>query len=180
MYLDLFILTRLFSIYFSCSNWKKGLKSQMLIMDLLFSLTICCFPGSSADKASACSVGDLGLIPALGRSSGEGNGPISSSTDRGVWQAAVHWVTKSLIRPAEWLSRYFFSLPTICQVFFFFSFLLLVFSVNGYIYTEHLHFFSKNVSFIIIKLSLFILFSLGSALPNSNISTLTFSWLVFA
>jgi len=32
------------------------------------------FPGSSEVKASACSVGDLGLIPGLGRSPGEGNG----------------------------------------------------------------------------------------------------------
>ena len=32
------------------------------------------FPGSSADKESACNVGDLGLIPGLGRSPGEGNG----------------------------------------------------------------------------------------------------------
>ena len=32
------------------------------------------FPGGSAGKEFACSVGDLGAIPALGRSSGEGNG----------------------------------------------------------------------------------------------------------
>ena len=32
------------------------------------------FPGGSAGKESARSVGDLGLIPGLGRSSGEGNG----------------------------------------------------------------------------------------------------------
>jgi len=32
------------------------------------------FPGGSADKQSACNVGDLGLIPGLGRSPGEGNG----------------------------------------------------------------------------------------------------------
>ena len=32
------------------------------------------FPGGSDGKASAHSVGDLGLIPGLGRSSGEGNG----------------------------------------------------------------------------------------------------------
>ena len=31
------------------------------------------FPGGSASKESACSVEDLGLIPRLGRSSGEGN-----------------------------------------------------------------------------------------------------------
>ena len=30
------------------------------------------FPGSSADKESACNVGDPGLIPGLRRSAGEG------------------------------------------------------------------------------------------------------------
>ena len=32
------------------------------------------FPGGSEVKASACNVGDLGSIPGLGRSPGEGNG----------------------------------------------------------------------------------------------------------
>ena len=32
------------------------------------------FPGGSDGKASACNVGDLGSIPGLGRSPGEGNG----------------------------------------------------------------------------------------------------------
>ena len=32
------------------------------------------FPGGSDGKESACSEGDLGLIPGSGRSSGEGNG----------------------------------------------------------------------------------------------------------
>ena len=32
------------------------------------------FPGGSDGKASACNVGDLGLIPRLGRSPGEGKG----------------------------------------------------------------------------------------------------------
>ena len=32
------------------------------------------FPGGSEGKASACNVGDLGLIPGLGRSPGEGKG----------------------------------------------------------------------------------------------------------
>ena len=32
------------------------------------------FPGGSEDKASACNVGDLGLILGSGRSLGEGNG----------------------------------------------------------------------------------------------------------
>ena len=32
------------------------------------------FPGGSAGTESACNVGDLGLIPGLGQSPGEGNG----------------------------------------------------------------------------------------------------------
>ena len=32
------------------------------------------FPGGSASRESACNVGDLGLLPQLGRSPGKGNG----------------------------------------------------------------------------------------------------------
>ena len=32
------------------------------------------FPGGSDGKVAACNVGDLGSIPGLGRSPGEGNG----------------------------------------------------------------------------------------------------------
>ena len=48
------------------------------------------FPGGADGKASACNVGDPGLIPGLGRSPGEGNGnPLQYSclenpTDGGV------------------------------------------------------------------------------------------------
>ena len=38
------------------------------------SLVLLGFPGGSEVKASACNVGDLGSIPGLGRSPGEGNG----------------------------------------------------------------------------------------------------------
>ena len=49
------------------------------------------FPGGSDSKASACSTGDPGLIPGLGRSPGEGNGDplqyscLENSMDRGAW-----------------------------------------------------------------------------------------------
>ena len=49
------------------------------------------FPGGSDSKESACSAGDTGLIPGLGRSAGEGNGnPLQYSClenpmDRGAW-----------------------------------------------------------------------------------------------
>ena len=59
------------------------------------------FPGSSDGKESVCSVGDLGLIPWLGRAPGEGNhSPLQISflenlMDKGAWQATVYSVTKS-------------------------------------------------------------------------------------
>ena len=62
------------------------------------------FPDSSVGKESACSAGDLGSIPGLGRSPLEGNGnPLQYSClenpmDRGAWQATVHGVAKSWTR----------------------------------------------------------------------------------
>ena len=59
------------------------------------------FPGGSEDKASACNAGDLGSIPGLGRSPGEGNGNpfqyscLKNPMDRGAWRATVHGVAKS-------------------------------------------------------------------------------------
>ena len=59
------------------------------------------FPCSSVGKESACSTGDPGSIPGLGRSPREGNGNplqyscLENSMDRGAWWAIVHGVTKS-------------------------------------------------------------------------------------
>jgi len=61
-------------------------------------------PGGSVAKKSTCNAGasgDKGLIPALGRFPGGGNGnPLQYSLlenpmDRGAWQATVHGITKS-------------------------------------------------------------------------------------
>ena len=50
------------------------------------------FPGGSAGKESACSMGDLGLIHGLGRSPGEGNGyPLQYS-----------WLGNPMVREAWW------------------------------------------------------------------------------
>ena len=44
------------------------------------------FPGGSEGKESACNAGDLGLIPWLGRSPGEGNGnPLQYSCLESPW-----------------------------------------------------------------------------------------------
>ena len=56
------------------------------------------FPGGSDGKASA---GDLGSVPGLGGSPGEGNGNplqyscLENSVDGGAWWATVHGVAKS-------------------------------------------------------------------------------------
>ena len=53
------------------------------------------FPGSSASKESACNVGDLGLIPGLGRSPGQGNGyPLQCSGLESFMDCIVHGVAK--------------------------------------------------------------------------------------
>ena len=59
------------------------------------------FPGGSDGKASACNVGDPGLIPGSGRSPGDGNGNLlqysclENSMDGEAWRATVHGVVKS-------------------------------------------------------------------------------------
>ena len=60
--------------------------------------------GGFDGRESACSEGDLGLIPGLGRSPGEGNGKplqyscLKNPMDRGAWWATVHGVAKSQTR----------------------------------------------------------------------------------
>ena len=49
------------------------------------------FPGGSAGKESACNMGDLGSIPSLGRSSGEGKGyPVQYSGLENSMDCIVH------------------------------------------------------------------------------------------
>ena len=87
------------------------------------------FPGSSELKASACSAGDLGSIPGLRRSPGEGNGNplqyfcLENPMDGGAWRATVHGVAKSQTRLSKWteLNRTGFSggslSPSACTCF---------------------------------------------------------------
>ena len=62
--------------------------------------TLIGFPGGLDSKDSACNAGDLGSIPRLGRSSGEGNGNppqyscLENSMEGGAWQATVRRVEK--------------------------------------------------------------------------------------
>ena len=63
------------------------------------------FPCGSAGKESTCNVGDLGLIPGLRRSPGEGKGyPLQYSGLENSMDCIVHGVTKSWTR----LSNFYF------------------------------------------------------------------------
>ena len=74
------------------------------------------FPGGSDGKASAYNAGDPGLIPGLGRSSGEGNGDplqyscLENPMDGGACWATVHGVAKNW----TWLND-FTSFLLLCQ-----------------------------------------------------------------
>ena len=60
------------------------------------------FPAGSASKESTCNAGELGSIPGLGKSPGEGNGYLLqySGLENSVdW--IVHGVTKSRKRPSD-------------------------------------------------------------------------------
>ena len=58
------------------------------------------FPGGLDGKEYTCNAGDLGLIPRLGRSPGEGNGYplqyycLKNPMDRGTWWATAHGVAQ--------------------------------------------------------------------------------------
>ena len=75
-----------FAIWSSCSE-------PQLALSLVFAdyIKLHSFPGGSDGKVSACNVGDLSLIPGLGRSRGEGNGNplqdscLENSMDGGAW-----------------------------------------------------------------------------------------------
>ena len=65
------------------------------------------FPCGSAGKESACCAGDLGSIPGLERSTGEGKGyPLQYSGLESPMDSIVHEVAKSRI----WLSDFHFHL----------------------------------------------------------------------
>ena len=54
------------------------------------------FPCGSAGKVSACNAGDMGFIPKLGRSPGEGKGyPLQYSGLENSMDYRVHGITKS-------------------------------------------------------------------------------------
>ena len=67
-------------------------------------------PGGSDRKESVCNAGDLGFIPGLGRSPGEGNGNplyyscLENSMERGAWQAESD-TTERLAHTNSWFTK---------------------------------------------------------------------------
>ena len=76
------------------------------------------FPGGSDGKEFACSAGDLGLIPGLGRSPRDGNGnplqysSLENSMVRGAWKATVHGFAKSRTQLSDF--TFTFSSSALC------------------------------------------------------------------
>ena len=77
--------------------------------------------GGSDGKESTCNAGDLGLIPGLGRSPGEGKGyplqysGLENSMNRGDWQPTVHGVAKSWTRLSNFHFLFHFYVTKKCS-----------------------------------------------------------------
>ena len=70
------------------------------------------FPDSSVGKESACNAGDLGSIPGLGRSPGEGKGyPLQYSCLENSRDCIVHGVTKSQTQLSDFCFHWHIKLP---------------------------------------------------------------------
>ena len=98
------------------TSWFRGLG----ILELQ---TVCCgplfkkpqrplrLPCGSVGKESSCDAGDVGLIPELGRSPGEGNGNrlqyscLENPMDRGACRVTVHGVAKSWTRLSNYITN---------------------------------------------------------------------------
>ena len=90
-------------------KWQTYLDLNLVLNNILFmksklyyigSLSISVF--SSASKESACIAGDLGSIPGLGRSPGEGNSyPLQYSGLKNFIDCIVHGVAKSWTRLSD-------------------------------------------------------------------------------
>ena len=79
--------------------------------DRLPTLVYLGFPGGSAGKESACHVGDVGLIPGLGRSPGERKGyPLQYSGLENSMGCIAHGVTKSQTRLSDFHFHFNFHL----------------------------------------------------------------------
>ena len=83
------------TVSFDSPNWKVLYCTQILLG----------FPCGSAGKESACNAEDLGSVPGLGRSPGEGKGyPLQYSGLENSMDCIVHGVARS----QTWLSNFHF------------------------------------------------------------------------
>ena len=74
-------------------------------------------PCGSAGKESTCNVGDLGLIPGLGRSPGEGKGyPLQYSGLENSMDYTVHGVAKSWRGQSKFHSHATYDLTPNCSL----------------------------------------------------------------
>ena len=70
-------------------------------MTEMIRMVICGLPGGSVVKNPSANAGDVGSVPKLERSPGEGNGNplqyscVENTMDRGTWWAPVHGMAKS-------------------------------------------------------------------------------------
>ena len=114
------------------------------------------FPGGSVGKEPACNVGDLGSIPGLGRSPGEGNSyPLQYSGLKNSMNCIVHRVAKSQTQLATELDRthcehYFVILNVLCKE----ALLLYDIPSNGYAIISNCYLHFANARFFIISLFL--------------------------
>ena len=111
-----FFLTLKYFFYYACFwkilvwVWVLGMQTDLMHFEYVsFSwkhrglnrglVSFLRLPRWLSGKESACSAGDEGLIPGLGRCPGEGNDNLlhysclENSTERGAWWATVHGVT---------------------------------------------------------------------------------------
>ena len=73
-----------------------------IIQRVAFYIWLLGLPCGSADKEAACNAGDLGSIPGLGRSPGEGKGyPLQYSDLEKSMDGIVHGVAKSQTRLSD-------------------------------------------------------------------------------
>ena len=68
------------------------------------------FPCGSAGKESACNAGDLGLIPALGRSPGEGKGYLLQFSGL---EKSMDWIVPGVAKSQTWLSDFHFHFSSV-------------------------------------------------------------------
>ena len=109
LYLSMSLFSSIVLALWNFLNLRRGQFSLFYFFGIIiciFTLTLG-FPGGSAGKESACNVGDLGSIPGVGRSPGEGKGyPLQYSGLENSMNCIVSGIAKSWTR----LSNFHFSL----------------------------------------------------------------------